>query len=334
MPVADAVQLPVSRRTYADIELLSTGAYAPLDGFLGRADYDSVLKNARLTSGAIWPVPITFSVSAAVKENLKAGDHVELDYDGVVVATLYVNEIYAADKKAEALAIYKTDDQKHPGVAALYAQGDYYVGGKVNLLLWPDYGDLDDYHLTPDETKFAIQERGWKTVVGFQTRNPIHAAHEFLTKSALESVDGLLIHPLVGATKEGDVPAQARMASYEVLIRNHYPKGRVMLSMFPGNMYYAGPREAVLHALVRKNYGCTHFIVGRDHAGVGDYYGPYEAQDYIKSFGTELGIMPLCYKAVKDVSGTELRKFIAEGKMPPPDIMHPDVADALLKAMK
>src|SRR6266511_6336321 len=245
-------------RTLADLELIGTGGYSPLTGFMGLADYQRVIHEMRLAGGLPWSLPITLRVTKV--NGLR--DTVALAApDGAIAGLLEVREVYTHPKDAEAQLVYGTTDAKHPGVAQLYAQGDYLVGGDVRLLgrSAPAFAELA---LDPADTRRAFVERGWRTVVGFQTRNPVHRAHEYIQKTALETVDGLLLHPLLGPTKDDDVPAAARVASY-----------RVLLAGFPAAMRYAGPREAVFHALVRKNYGCTHFIVGRDHAGVGDFYG-------------------------------------------------------------
>jgi ATP sulfurylase len=268
-----------------------------------------------------------------------------------------VQSLFTPDKKKDARAIFRTDDEKHPGVHAFCAQGPTFVGGTLDVIKIQDHADFPQYNLTPRDTRRAIADKGWKTVVGFQTRNPMHRAHEYLTKCALELVDGLLVHPLVGSTKPGDIPAAVRMRCYEALLRNYYPASRVMLSINPSNMFYAGPREAVLHAIVRKNYGCTHFIVGRDHAGVGHYYRPTEAQELIRLFSKEdLGIEPVCFEnsfcstkvggmatektapaGAEDrisLSGSQVREMLAAGKIPPPEFTRPEVAKILLDSLK
>lgn len=315
--------------------MLATGAYAPLTGFLNRDDYQRVLNEGRLKNGALWPIPITLSVSPDEKKTLKIGHTARLQHNGETVAQLHVEDIFPYDKKEEARRIYKTEDEKHPGVAALYARGDFYVGGRVDAVALPKHEGFAEYNFTPAETRAAFFRHGWKTVVGFQTRNPMHRGHEAITKAALEKVDGLFIQPLVGEVKAGDIPADMRMKSYEALIANYYEPGRVMLGIYPGNMHYAGPKEALLHALARKNYGCTHFIVGRDHAGVGRYYGPTEAQEFLQSFDVkELGITPVYFENALNVSGTEIRSLLSNGKTPPDDMMRPEVAQILIKAMK
>lgn len=350
-------QISVPERTLADIEMIAIGGFSPLEGFLNEEDYRNVVFDMKLTNGSLWTIPITLSTDAETRKKLAVGKPAAILVNGEIVAVLHVESIYSYDKKAEAKSVFKTEDDKHPGVQAVYAQGDVLVGGRLEALRLQQHDDFPQYNLTPRDTRRAFQERGWKTVVGFQTRNPIHRAHEFITKCALEIVDGLLIHPLVGATKKGDIPADVRMACYEVLIKNYYPQSRVMLAINPSNMYYAGPREAVLHALVRQNYGCTHFIVGRDHAGVGNYYGTYEAQELIKRFTRdELAITPLCFEnsfwckrtggmatsktspsgpeEQVNLSGTQVREMLAAGKIPPVEFTRPEVAQILINSMK
>jgi len=350
-------RIPITSRLHTDIEMIAVGGFSPLEGFLNSDDYKSVLSEMTLTSGQVWPIPITLDVSDELKAQLKLGKPVALTLKSEVVALLQVEDIYSYDKKSEAKQVYKTEDEKHPGVAALYAKGNILVGGKLDVLKVPDHADFPQYNLTPRDTRRAFQEKGWKEVVAFQTRNPIHRAHEYLTKNALEIVDGLLIHPVVGATKADDIPANVRMKCYEVLIENYYPKQRVMLAINPSNMFYAGPREAILHALVRQNYGCTHFIVGRDHAGVGNYYGTYDAQTLIKTFTREqIHIQPLCFEnsfwckrtssmatektspSSKEerinLSGTQVRDMLSQGVVPPPEFSRPEVAQILIDYMK
>src|SRR5712691_442497 len=285
--------LTVDSRTVADLELIATGAYSPLTGFMGLADYQRVLHEMRLADGLPWSLPITLRVTDA----RKLRDTVALEAaDGGIVALLQVREVFTHSKEEEAQLAYGTTDPKHPSVAQLYGQGDFLVGGDIRLLrrTAPTFPELA---LDPADTRRAFAERGWRTVVGFQTRNPVHRAHEYIQKAALETVDGLLLHPLLGPTKDDDVPAAVRVKSYRVLLERYYPRDRVLLAGFPAAMRYAGPREALFHALVRKNYGCTHFIVGRDHAGVGNYYGTYDAQRIFDNFSVaEIGVTPLKFE--------------------------------------
>lgn len=344
--------LELSERGYADLELIATGVYSPLEGFLGEADYRSVVERLRLASGLPWSLPITLSVPKAEARRYRGT--VRLTRGGETVGLLEVAEQYEPDRHREALEVYRTTDPAHPGVAALLAQGEVNLAGRVSLFRL-DRGEFPRYHFTPRETRRIFHERGWGTVVAFQTRNPIHRAHEYLHKVALEHIDGLFLNPLVGATKADDVPARVRMRAYEVLLERYYPPDRVVLGVYPAAMRYAGPREAILHAISRKNYGCTHFIVGRDHAGVGSYYGPYEAQEIFEAFRPEeIGIEILkfehtfycrtCGSIVSArtcphdrehhliLSGTRVRELLRSGAPLPPEFTRPEVAEVLRAA--
>ncbi|MBI3991543.1 MAG: sulfate adenylyltransferase, partial [Candidatus Omnitrophica bacterium] len=269
----------------SDLEMLTIGAFSPLEGFMLEEDYKTVVDTKRLANGLPWTIPITLSVTKEEAEGFKAGDCLGLaDDKGEILAVLHLQEKYLRDKEKEALEVYGTKDEQHPGVAKLYSMGDVILGGKIDALRLPHHEDFINYRLTPAETRKAFASKGWRRIVGFQTRNPVHRAHEYIQKCALETIDGLLLHPLVGETKGDDIPANIRMKCYEVLIQGYYPKDRVLLSVMPAAMRYAGPREAILHAIVRKNYGCTHFIVGRDHAGVGGFYDKYAAHRIFDRF--------------------------------------------------
>jgi len=337
-------------REVADLDMLASGALSPLTGFMGRDDYERVVDEMRLASGLPWALPVCLAVADAPK-----GDRVALAAgDGRPFAVLEVEDVYEYDKEREAERCFRTTETEHPGVARLFAQADRYLAGPVTVFdrLEPSFPEL---HKDPAETRSLFTERGWKRVVGFQTRNPIHRAHEYLTKCALETVDGVLIHPLVGETKSDDVPAATRVKAYDVLIRNYYPQDRVVVASFPAAMRYAGPREAIWHAICRKNYGCSHFIVGRDHAGVGSYYGTYDAQLIFDEFEAhELDIEPMFFehsfwcKACGQMataktcphggddhvflSGTKVRELLANGDLPPTEFSRPEVAEILIES--
>ena len=343
-------RLTLTSRELSDLELLACGALSPLEGFMGRDDYESVLETMRLSNGLPWALPVGLAVDQAPR-----GDQVALaDPTGCPVAVLEVEDVYEYDKGREAEQAFRTTDAAHPGVARLYEQKPLYLSGRVTVFELPEPA-FPELAKTPAETRAEFTERGWKRVVGFQTRNPIHRAHEYLTKVALETVDGLLIHPLVGDTKSDDVPAATRVECYRVLLDGYYPAERVVLSAFPAAMRYAGPREAIWHAICRKNYGCSHFIVGRDHAGVGDYYGTYDAQLIFDDFEPhELDIEPMFFEhsfwcracgsmaSAKTcphdreqhvfLSGTKVREMLSEGELPPQEFSRPEVAEALIES--
>ncbi|HEY7755368.1 MAG TPA: sulfate adenylyltransferase [Actinomycetota bacterium] len=349
----------VNPRELSDLEMLTVGALSPLTGFQGEAEHRSVLETMHLPNGLAWAIPVTLSLSDEEVKRIGGAEAVTLlaSEDGDPLAILEVAEVFRRDREEEALAVYRTDDLQHPGVKALHEAGDLCAAGEIRALRLPEHDDFLEYRLTPAQTRAEFARRGWRTVVGFQTRNPIHRAHEYIQKGALEIVDGLLVHPLVGATKGDDVPAEVRMRCYEALFEGYYPKDRAMVSVFPAAMRYAGPREAIWHAIARKNYGCTHFIVGRDHAGVGDYYGTYEAQEIFAEFEPgELGITPLrfehsfwcnrcegmataktCPHGQDDrvsLSGTKVREMLSSGERPPIEFSRPEVADILIDAMR
>ncbi len=337
----------------SELDNIASGLYSPLTGFMDEECYNSVLESMRLPGGIVWPIPIVLPVEGAIAGAVRVGDTVALaDENGITYGIMHVESLFTRDRVREAQAIYGTADDAHPGVARVYSEPTTLIGGGIHLLRRVHVSAAAEYHLDPQETRQAFEERGWKTIVAFQTRNPIHRAHEYLQKCALEMVDGLLINPLVGETKEGDIPASVRMDCYHAVIDNYFPADRVMLATFPAPMRYAGPREAVFHAICRKNYGCTHIIIGRDHAGVGKYYGTYEAQEIFDEFrADEIGIVPLkfehafyckkcgqmgtsktCPHSNEDhvfLSGTKVRELLREGTPIPAEFTRPEVATIL-----
>ena len=351
-------RLRLNEREVADIEMIATGAMSPLEGFMCRDDYTSVLDLMRLSSGLPWTLPITLAVKEGDGSEYKEGSDVALDDpDGNFLGVLHLVEKYRVDKQLEAEKVLLTTDPAHPGVQYLQSVGDVYLGGKISLIHRPKHTILNNYRLDPKETRVLFKTRGWERIVAFQTRNPIHRAHEYLQKCALEVCDALLIHPLMGATKEGDIPADVRMRCYEVLLEKYYPKTRVAISVFPAAMRYAGPREAIFHAIARKNYGVTHFIVGRDHAGVGSYYGTYDAHYIFSEFDPEeIGVTPLffdhaffckkcgnmastktCPHGSADhvfLSGTKVREMLSRGECPPEEFTRPEVAQVLMESYR
>ncbi|TAN61645.1 sulfate adenylyltransferase [bacterium] len=351
-------KITISDREISDVEMIAMGALSPLEGFMGKDDYHSVMDTMTLKNGLPWTIPITLSTSADIAKTIKTGSDVALaDANGNVLAVLHVSEIFQHDKKKEAEQVYGTSEEAHPGVKKVYEMHEMLLGGKISVIKRHEYSDFKEERLDPKETRALFKAKGWKRVVGFQTRNPIHRAHEYIQKCALETVDGLLIHPLVGETKGDDIPASVRMLCYKALIGGYYPKDRVALAVNPAAMRYAGPKEAIFHALIRKNFGCTHFIVGRDHAGVGKYYGTFDAHYIFDEFDpAAIGITPMffdhtfyckkctsmaSYKSCPHdsenhiiLSGTKVRDMLRSGQYPPPEFSRPEVAAILIEAMK
>jgi sulfate adenylyltransferase len=359
--LAQEAHLPrvqLDERATSDLVMIAIGGFSPLNGFMEQDDYEKVVDDMRLVNGTVWSVPITLSVSEEVAEPLKEGNWVRLDDPtGKFIGVLELTQKYRYNKAHEAQNVYLTTEDKHPGVKVVYEQGTVNLAGPIWLLERESHPFFPKYQIDPAQSRQMFQEKGWKTIVGFQTRNPIHRAHEYIQKCALETVDGLFLHPLVGATKSDDVPADVRMRCYEIMIDHYFPQDRVILAINPSAMRYAGPREAIFHALIRKNYGCTHFIVGRDHAGVGDYYGTYDAQYIFDEFEpSELGITPMkfehafyCKRTDQmattktspsnpderiHLSGTKVREMLRRGELPPPQFSRPEVAAELIKAMQ
>jgi sulfate adenylyltransferase len=353
----DLPKLELSERSLADLECLANGIYSPLEGFVSEADYRSIVETMRLANGTVWSIPITLQVGEEAAGQYPAGQDVALTAGGEVLAVMSVTDVYRPDQTFEAEQVYRTSDSKHPGVAAMMAAGSVYLGGPISLVGKLPEGEFDAYKFYPKATRAAFAEKGWGTIVAFQTRNPIHRAHEYITKIALESVDGLFINPLVGTTKSDDVPASVRMQCYNILIDRYYNKDKVFLGVYPAAMRYGGPREAILHAISRQNYGCTHLIVGRDHAGVGDYYGTYDAQEIFEEFAEgDLLITPMkfehafyCTRTQQmatpkttsstpeeriQLSGTKVRAMLSNGELPPPEFSRPEVAQILIQAYR
>lgn len=351
-------KLTLTPREISDLEMIANGAFSPLEGFLGEADYRSVRTNMRLANGIAWSIPVTLSASAKQARAFREGHDIALyQGDDHLLGILHLEEKYQYDKQREAELVYRTRDELHPGVKALYAQGEWLLGGKISLIDRQRNITFPTYRRDPAETRSLFRQRGWRRVVAFQTRNPVHRAHEYIQKCALEIADGLLLHPLVGETKSDDVPASVRIKSYETILEKYYPATRTILSVMPAAMRYAGPREAVFHALIRKNYGCSHFIVGRDHAGVGNYYGTYDAHHIFDEFEPEeLGLTPLffdhtffcrscgsmastktCPHLAADhvtLSGTKVRELLSAGELPPVEFSRPEVAQVLIEAQR
>jgi sulfate adenylyltransferase len=352
-------QVRLNSKEVSDLIMLAMGAFSPLDGFMTQADYLGVVRDMEMTNGVLWPIPITLSVSGEEAQKLKEGQEVALvdDESGEIVGMMAIQEKYTYDRREEAIQVFRTDDEAHPGVQRLYTQGEVYLGGPVRAFSEGKYPEEFPEFARPAETHRIFAERGWRIVAAFQTRNPMHRSHEYLTKIAMEVSDGVFIHPIVGKLKPGDIPADVRMACYRVLLEKYYPQERVVLKVYPMEMRYGGPKEAILHAIIRQNFGCSHMIIGRDHAGVGKYYGMFDAQNIFDELKPgALHIRPLkldwtfwCYRcgemaSLKTcphdredrclISGTELRAMLSEGKKPPAEFSRPEVLDILIDYYK
>jgi sulfate adenylyltransferase len=356
--VAQFPRVRLNARQLSDVEMIAVGAFSPLEGFMGSRDYESVLREERLARGDVWTIPVTLAVTEETQRSIGQAEAVALtDAEDRVIALLALEEIFQYDREREAQSVLRTTEDSHPGVRYLKSAGQYCLAGPIHLLERRQDKTYENYRLDPKETRYLFVQHGWKTIVAFQTRNPVHRAHEYILKCAMETVDGLLLHPLVGDTQDGDVPAEVRIQCYLALLGSSLPAARTVFSVYPAAMRYAGPREAIFHAIARKNYGCTHFIVGRDHAGVGNFYGPFDAQKKFFTFEPdELGITPLCFDATfycklcgqvssektcahgpehrLVLSGTKVRELLCNGEELPLEFTRSEVAAILEKAYR
>lgn len=351
----DLLTFEVSSDIRNDAENIATGVFSPLVGFVGQENFLNVLKEGRLSSGVPWTMPIVLDSEKQIAKQMEDLGDVILCSDGQKFGILHVHEIYEYNKQDMASAVYGTTDTNHPGVSRLFKMKEFLVGGEVEVFQMKEYDDIQKFRMHPSDTRSEISKRGWKSIVGFQTRNVPHVAHEMLQKAALNIYDGLFLNPLIGKKKIGDFTDDLIISAYESLIDNYFPKNRVLFSTIHTSMRYAGPREAIHHAIMRKNFGCTHFIVGRDHAGVGNYYPPFAAQEIFQKY-PDLGITPVifpsfyfCKKCMsfanektcphgieskEELSGTTMRKMVNSGKIPEKHLMRPEIAELILKSEK
>ena len=349
--IGEIERIDVDKGIAADIENITKGVYSPLEGFMTQEELEAVLHFKRLPNDLPWTLPILLSLPGDKVQCLKEGDDLALFYKNSPLAVLHIDEIYPFDREEIAKYTFGTTDKAHPGVARVYGMSGNFVAGKIDLIKEPK-GSYDRYKLSPKETRYLFRQKGWKTVVGFQTRNPPHLGHEYLQKTALTFLDGVFINPVIGTKKRGDFRDEVILEAYEVLIEKYYLKNHAVLAILPYEMKYAGPREAVHHAIMRKNFGCTHFIIGRDHAGVGNYYKPYAAQEIFEEF-PDLGIAPLFFKTFfycgkcggithekacphgeeyrLKFSGTKIRELIRKGELPPKELMRPEIAKIIMR---
>ncbi len=349
--INEFVHVPIDSETYIEIENIAIGTYSPLEGYMTQQEFGSVVETNRITNGLAWTIPITFDISESQTNGLEKGNQIVLTYQGEPIALFDIEDRFKPNKKQWAEVVFGTTDENHPGVQRIFSKEDILLGGAIDLLKRPKV-PFPENRLTPKETRVLFKAKGWKTVVGFQTRNAPHIGHEYVQKAALTFVDGLFINPVIGKKKPGDFKDEVILKSYQALIDHYYLRQRAVLVTLLTEMRYAGPKEAIHHAIMRKNYGCTHFIVGRDHAGVGDYYPPFAAQDIFDEF-PDIGIVPLFFRSFShctkcgsvvnekicphppehhiNFSGTKIRLSLIEGNRPPTEQMRPEVADIILQ---
>ncbi len=343
-------QISITRREWCDLQMLGIGVLSPLEGFMDKRNYTECVNKMRLENGIIWSIPITLSVREEDYQRVKRADQVYLSYNGKIYGLIQIEDIFKPDKEKEASMVYRTTSEEHPSVAYLKSIGDRYIGGKIKLFELDDLG-FPDLFFTPEQTRLEFIKRGWKKIVGFQTRNAPHRGHEYIQKCALEVCDGIFLNPLVGETKKDDVPAEFIIKSYRVLISKYYRQDNVFLAVLPSAMRYGGPREAVHHAIMRKNYGCTHFIIGRDHAGYKNFYGPYDAHKIFENIDLGIEILffensfwcKLCMGMTSEkvcphgseeritISGTQARQMLSENKTPPEEFMRKEISQILIE---